>query len=181
MNAAMSRLTHLAGLCAPLLTFLTLLFGASNACNSRDFNQPLLPDLGKAESKNETHGGSNTSVPQPPGFYPLPTGAVGMVPVKARVVEAAALCPQGVVCITNGTVIKLEVILPGCKDILGPVAQKLLRVEDTVIEVGVAAFAVVSAESRNAQCSDLPKAIVEVTVVGPVLGPEAITLIDLAP
>ncbi len=61
------------------------------------------------------------------------------------------LCPEGVTCIANGTIVNMTFTLPGCVDKLGPVNYKLVKMGKKNI-LYVSAQALQSSRSKVVMC-----------------------------
>ncbi|MBX3022367.1 MAG: hypothetical protein KF799_11900 [Bdellovibrionales bacterium] len=79
---------------------------------------------------------------------PLPAGTIALQTVGGDVVSTAPLCPAGVKCITNGTIVNLVLGSGGCLDQLLPLTYE--KVGDEVI---VHAQVAVNEQSSKVNCA----------------------------
>lgn len=115
------------------------------------------------------------------GIFQLPSDSIGLAPVAARIVSTEPLCPAGVVCVTNGTIIHLEYTLRGCLDKLGPVQYRVdFANANRRMTLTLSSVSILTAASQNTECVAAPTARYDITVIGPVFRASAIRLIDLA-
>lgn len=91
----------------------------------------------------------------------LPDGTVGLAAAKGRVVARRPLCPEGVQCVTNGTIVTLE-FTGGCLDNLLPLTY---ATSTDRTEVFVHALLAVNKDSLVAFCSSLPVYKAEVSLI----------------
>lgn len=96
--------------------------------------------------------------------YQLPKDAVSMNSVEAKLMSQESLCPKGVICITDGTVVNLEVELSGCEDELVPVANNAVEIGKE-LHVFVSAMNVATKSSAAVKCKKLPVEKVQLTYV----------------
>lgn len=91
--------------------------------------------------------------------------AVGLSQLKGEVVDVRALCPAGVTCIANGTVISLKFTLAGCFDTLGPVSYDVDASEEGKLKVYVSALNIHDKRSAAAFCYVAPTAHATITLI----------------
>ncbi|HXH31986.1 MAG TPA: hypothetical protein VNJ01_14345 [Bacteriovoracaceae bacterium] len=90
-----------------------------------------------------------------------------LYPITSAVsVKVSMLCPDGMTCFTNGTVIKLVLPLNGCVDSLGPVTYKAEENrEKGILNVYVSATGVANPQSMTTRCMVAPTAKYQITLV----------------
>lgn len=92
---------------------------------------------------------------------------VGATPIKGKVTAVRPLCPEGVTCFVNGTIIDLEFTLQGCQDQLGPVtySAKSGNLADQPLQLFVSAINLNDARSAHTACFVAPKEYRSLTLI----------------
>jgi hypothetical protein len=111
-------------------------------------------------------------------YFPLPEGSLGVSPLEMKVSQVRELCPQGVTCITNGTVVTLLGTLQGCGDVAGPFSYNA-KVEGDTLKLYVSATNIVNKFSLVATCLRAPQATIEITHIPQVFPANKIEVINL--
>ncbi len=102
------------------------------------------------------------SVKAPNDFNKL--SMIGAAGVHVSSVEP--LCPEGVVCITNGSVITLAIDNVGCLDETAVTYKPIVRKNGDKLDLSVAAFNVHRETSKRARCIVAPTSQVTITTIG---------------
>lgn len=86
---------------------------------------------------------------------PSATAALTTSP-RFEVVSTRRLCPEGVVCVTDGTIVRLMTTLDGCLDQLGPVSYAAVSTRDENglerLELAVSGIQLANKGSRHVRC-----------------------------
>ena len=113
------------------------------------------------------------------GIFSLPTDAQSLVPLKSELLSVESLCPPGVMCATNGTVITLKYLLPGCVDVLAPVRAKAVPASNNTLDVYVSAQAVVRAASEVTRCFAPNRGTFKLTLISQVYEKNEVRIVDI--
>jgi hypothetical protein len=112
-----------------------------------------------------------------PRFYELDEGDRFLSTISSVVsVEKGPLCPEGALCLINGTQLNVELPLGGCLDRLGPVTYTLERKENKTI-VNIMAIRIINEESNVAFCVREPSAFVGITLIN-TFGPIEVKMLN---
>jgi hypothetical protein len=86
---------------------------------------------------------------------PPATAALTASP-RLEVVSTRRLCPEGMVCVTDGTIVRLMTTLDGCLDQLGPVSHAAVSTRDQSgldrLELAVSGVQLANKGSRHVRC-----------------------------
>lgn len=107
---------------------------------------------------------STSTVQAAIGTYSLPSDAIALSPIEGSIAAVAPLCPDGVTCFVNGTIIDLRFVLQGCMDQLGPVTYRAEEVGGK-LKVYVSAINVHSEESTHVMCFAAATADYRITLI----------------
>mgnify|MGYP000013385226 CR=1 FL=1 len=88
-------------------------------------------------------------------YYKIQGEARALTPIAGVVTSTQPLCPAGVTCIANGTVINLEFGLLGCADELAPITYEAIE-KDGDLHVYVSAINLHTKESTVSICQRFP-------------------------
>lgn len=119
-----------------------------------------------------------------PGPYYLSINAEGNENVKTRVfipqknqikdkinfvqnievVKVESLCPEGMVCVTDGTVVTLRLTLNGCLDTLGPVSY-LSNEDNSNLNLFVSAVNIIDEDSARVMCIRMPTVTKKISLI----------------
>ena len=82
----------------------------------------------------------------------LPEGTEALQSVAGGVVSTSALCPEGTVCVTNGTIMNLVVNGAGCLDDLLDPTVTVIDSQNVAVHMQLA----INAKSKVARCTSRP-------------------------
>ncbi len=87
--------------------------------------------------------------------------------VKGKLVAVKPLCPQGRICITDGTALTLEFSLLGCMDRLGPINYKIApsSKNKNSVDIFISALNIQNEKSENTRCLRMPTETYNLTLV----------------